>query len=417
MRRRDFPKLLLAVTTASQAQSRTDAEVAAGVTPTHREFTATNGVDVRRYMSDTQLQDFNRVNYTRCATVANCHNGAPDPAVDQSSAVRAAIQVCSATPNWAPLIVPGKLYVAQSIMIDRHVDKMGSEFIIEGAGPQAGFYTNANVTIFDSKLVQAHAPASEFITFKDIRFETSSIFNASYVMSQAFLRVKFINCFFLIIRCLKADIYAQTWHFTSCNIRFTASPFLYATGCYDISFIDNIIEGGNTVLKVDNADKSGRGANGVRIIDNVIEGLQSSTLELTGCSGLYIVGNHVESNPDADIKLTTGDHEIENHSVVLVGNYVFNPNGAWVYHGRTNTAASVGNTVTKGDSRIKNAGMLHGNAAQVARLSSIGDSADGGVADIEIVATLGPAILTNDTKGRRCFTSRQPDDTAPAGNN
>jgi len=430
MRRRDIPKILFAATTASQVQAttgkteahnctpshtRTEAEVSAGITPTHYEFSATNGVDVRRYMSSAQLQDFNKVNYTKCTGTDHCHDGTPTPTVDQSSALRAALKVCSAMTHWAPLIVPGKLYVTSTLMIDRHVDKMGSEFIIQGAGPQAGFYTDGNVTIFDSTLTCTTTPVSEFITFKDIRFETSSVFNASYVMSQAFLRVKFINCFFFIIRCLNARIYAQTWHFTSCNIRFTANPFLYAPGCYDISFIDNIIEGGNTLLKVDNDDNSGRGASGVRVIDNVIEGLQSSTLELTGCAGLYVVGNHIESNPAADIKLSAGKHELANHSVVLAGNYVFNPNGAWVYYGRTTTAVSVGNTVTKGDSHTRNAGLLHSNATQVNTLSSIGDSADGGVADAKIAGTSGAAILANDIRGQQCSTPRGPGDVRSTG--
>lgn len=422
MHRRDISKALFAVTTVSGAAALaqkaeaqtctspcyapTDAEKTAGVTPTNTAYSASNGVDVRRYMSAAQLADFNKVNYDTCViNTSTCPTGAPPPSVDQSSALITAISVCSATTNWAPLIIPGQIYIASTVLINRPVNKMTSEFLIQGAGPMAGFYTGTGMTIFDSQISgQPSTGISEFITFKDIRFESPPTTTASYVMTEAFLRVKFVNCFFMCIACLNATtFYAQTWHFISCNIRYTIGPFVYATGCYDISFIDCIIEGGNTVLKVDNFGNPGRGASGVRLIDNLIEGLQTSTLALTGVSGLCIVGNHIESNPAADINLFAGVSELTNHSVAIVGNYVFNPNGAWIYYGPTKTVVSSGNTVTMGSSTTSNAGLLHSNAAQVASLTSIGDYADGGVADITLATTLGQNVQTNGSVGRQRY--------------
>jgi len=362
-----------------------------------------NGVNVLRYMSTAQLADFLAVNYGNAA-----------PTVDQSSAVQAAINVCAQlvqnntnvgalTVNWATLIIPGKLYLASTVYINRLVQTANADFIVQGVGPQAGFYVAGATTMFDTYISAPTDPGTEFVTFKDIRFESSAAANNAFCFSGKFLRMKFLHCTFYRIRCVTASYYIQSWKFEACLVKASPQPgnFIYAPGSYDIGVIDCEISNygatSGTFIKVDNADASSRGCNGLRIIGCEIEGLAGGTAALTGVSGLEISNCHVEANATVDVNLWAGN--LTNNSVLLTGNYVFCANGPWIAHGPALNVTSIGNTVTSGGSPTSLAGQLHNTSIQVQNLISIGDYADGGVSDQPFTYSYGALKIKGPTAG------------------
>jgi hypothetical protein len=298
-----------------------------------------------------------------------------DGVTDDSAAVQAAIDYCAAN-DWPTLVVNGKCRIVTSLIINRLVDSTVSEFIIFGQGPEAGFYTDGNVTIFTSTLPYTTDPQSEFITFENIRFESSSFFNQSYVLSENFLRIKFVNCYFYLIRCILSTLYVQTLYFLNCNIRNNPASFVNCVGLYDVTFTSCIIENGQTIVRsVDLV----RGTSGLRFVDSVIEGIQGgSVVVATGLNGFNLTGCHLESNFTPDFNFWGGT--ITNKSILISGNYIYNPNGESFYYGPTTAVVSSGNTVFPS--------AMHNNMAQVVDLVSIQDNCTGGVSDATYYSTV-----------------------------
>lgn len=330
-----------------------------------------NGLEVSlfRFCTKTEIQDI------QASTVS----------IDLSAAMQLAVDACLTPQRAASLIIPGRCWIDESINIDRMVDSTYSEFIIKGQGAGAGFYTTGAVTIFDSTLVVTTDPLSEWICFQDLQFETSSIFNATWVLSKKFLRIKNQNCNYRLIRYMNAnDIYVQSHHFSACNIRNTPGNFLDAHGLYDVSFSEKcIIENGNTLVSC--IDTGGRGCNGLRVINNVIEGLQDKTLKLTGLSGFIYADNHVESNPANDIDTSLG--VMPNFDVTISGRYVYNPSGALVKHGVTDKVDSRGTSFS--------GTILHTGVANVTNFRSFDSPISGGdIADVPLY-DLGGGVLSN----------------------
>lgn len=297
-----------------------------------------------------------------------------DGVADDTVAVQAAITYCAAN-NWPTLLITGKCKITSSLIINRLVDQNSDEFIIMGIGPDAGFYTTGNVVIFNSTLPYTTAPQSEFVTFENIRFESSSFFNASYVLSPNFLRIKFQNCFFFLIRCVISPIYAQTIYFLNCNIRNNPPNFINVTGSYDIKFTQCIIENGFTIVRcVDVA----RGTNGLSFTSCVIEGIQGSICDITGASGFALTNCHLESNFSPEFNFFAGG--VSNKSICITGNYIYNPVGPTMYYGPTEYVFSAGNTVFPS--------LFHDNAIQCTNLISTADYAPGGLtfgANVQVV--------------------------------
>jgi hypothetical protein len=286
---------------------------------------------------------------------------------DDSAAVQLALNYCAAN-NWPTLVIPGKCKIVTSLVINRLVDQNSDEFIILGEGPDAGFFTAGNVVIFTSTLPYTTAPQSEFITFENLRFESSSFFNSSYVLSENFLRIKFQNCLFFLIRCMISTIYAQTMYFLNCNIRNNPPNFINVNGSYDVKFTHCIIENGFTTVRCIDAV---RGTNGLSFTSCVIEGIQSSVCDITGASGFALTNCHLESNYSPEFNFFAGG--ISNKSISITGNYIFNPNGATMYYGPTERVISSGNTVSPS--------LFHDNADLCTNLVSIMDYAPGGISD------------------------------------
>ena len=290
-----------------------------------------------------------------------------DGVADDTVAVQAAITYCAAN-NWPTLLITGKCKITSSLIINRLVDQNSDEFIIMGIGPDAGFFTDGNVVIFNSTLPYTTAPQSEFVTFENIRFESSSFFNGSYVLSPNFLRIKFQNCVFFLIRCILSPIYAQTIYFLNCNIRNNPPNFINVTGSYDIKFTQCIIENGFTIVRcVDVA----RGTNGLSFTSCVIEGIQGSICDITGASGFALTNCHLEGNFSPEFNFFAGG--ISNKSICITGNYIYNPSGPTMYYGPTEYAFSAGNTVFPN--------RFHDNAIQCVSLISTADYAPGGISN------------------------------------
>lgn len=290
-----------------------------------------------------------------------------DGIVDDTAAVQAAINYCAAN-NWPTLLITGKCKITSSLIINRLVNQNSDEFVIMGIGPDAGFFTAGNVVIFNSTLPYTTAPQSEFITFENIRFESSSFFNASYVLSPNFLRIKFQNCVFFLIRCMISPIYAQTMYFLHCNIRNNPPNFINVAGSYDIKFTQCIIENGFTIVRcIDPA----RGTNGLSFTSCVIEGIQASVVDITGASGFALTNCHLESNFSPEFNFFAGG--VSNKSICITGNFIYNPSGPTMYYGPTERVFSAGNTVFPS--------RFHDNAIQCTNLISTADYAPGGVSN------------------------------------
>jgi hypothetical protein len=328
--------------------------------------------------------------------------------VPMQDALQLAINHCATFTRWPELVIPGRCLITASVNIDRLVDTTLSDFVIRGDGAGAGFYTTGAVTIFDSTISVTVDPKVEFVKFKDLHFETSSIFNESFVLSKKYLRVRFDDCRFALMRCILSDTYVQTMHFVGCNIRNTPASFINSVGLYDVRFNSCVVENGSTLVR--SVDGS-RGCSGLVIDGNVIEGIQSSIVLTQGVAGFVFSNNHCESNFAPEINTFAGG--VQNKSMTITGNYIYNPVGATVYHGPTDYVFSAGNTVSPS--------ILHSNADQVVNLVSGGDDClTGGLSDATVktvmngVSTSGTATrtwtdtsnhLTKDSSGQFGFGS------------
>ena len=306
-----------------------------------------------------------------------------DATTDDTAAVQKVVNVCASFPRWAPMAVTGRCLLLSSVMVDRLVDTTLSDWFVHGIGPGAGFYATGTVKFFDSTIATTIDPRSEAIKFVNMHFESSSIFNAAFVLSEKFLRVVSINCSYRLIRYISSTLYIQTHYFIAPNIRNVPSSFIDCAGSYDTLIDDGIVENNFTIIRcIDTA----RGTNGLRVINSVIEGGQASTIIATGLNGFVWDNNHVESQVAEDLNLWGG--VLRNTTVNIDRSYIFNPLGAAIYHGPTDQVSSKG---------VYASGLLHENLAQVASWTSIGDKASP-VADIAGASSFG-GILTKGILG------------------
>lgn len=284
-----------------------------------------------------------------------------DGVTDDTAAVQTAIDYCATFSEWPTLIVNGRCRLASSVNIDRPVATETSEFIILGEGPGAGFYTTGDVTMFTSSITMTTSPVTEFVTFENIVFETSSTLNESFVLSEKFLRVKFLNCVFQIVRCVVATTYIQTYYFNSCNLRNTHNNFINCAGLYDVVFESCIIEICGTIIRsIDVA----RGAASLRFTDCVVEAMTNSIVVTSGASGFIISGCYLEANFAPMFNLFASGPT--NSSVSVIGNYIYCPDGAVMYYGPTRSVFSAGNSCFPN--------TLHTNASQITNLISNADT-------------------------------------------
>lgn len=298
-----------------------------------------------------------------------------DGSTDDSAAIQAAIDYCSTFDQWPTLVIPGVCRLASTLYIDRPVDNQESEFRIVGEGEAAGFYTSSGITMFDSTISMSTSPVSEFVTFENIRFSTANYSDETFVVSKKFLRLRFVGCFFWLVRVVVSDTYVQTIYFNQCNIRNNHTNFINCEGLYDVTFNSCVIENGQTIVRcIDVA----RGCSGLRFIDCVIEGIGSSIVVATGLAGFTLMGSHLETNAEPQFNFWGGS--LTNESISIISNFIFSPSGDICYYGPTNKVFSAGNDVIDG--------VLHTNVVHVAELVSVADNCVDGISDATNYSTI-----------------------------
>lgn len=297
-----------------------------------------------------------------------------DGTTDDSAAVQLCVNYCLSFQRAKSMLISGRARLAASVKIDRLVDNTYSEFLIHGLGEGAGFYATTNVVMFDSNLAITTDPRSEWVTFKDLQFEASSVGLSVYVMSKAFLRIKNINCNYRLLRYCSSTIYMQTHHFLAVNIRNTPNPFIDTNGSYDIKLLLSVAENCNGFLR---SISTATGTVGIIIADSVVEGVQTTFFTGTGIHGFQYRGIHSEGNFSPELNFWGGG--LRNHSVMVEACYVINPAGPMVAHGPTDCALSVANYVEN---------AFHSTVGQCTEFDSIGDFA-GTLSDFPLSTKIG----------------------------
>lgn len=233
-----------------------------------------------------------------------------DGVTDDTVAAQAAIDYCAAN-GWPALIVPGVTYITQQLNIDRTVDATTSEFFIRGQGTDGGFYTDQAINMFGTTFAITTFPISEFVVFQNINFEASTNNLACWVLDgNAFLRMRFSQCYFNKIRLLKSTLYVQSFYMDKCNSRFLKGNFIEiissnpSTGqLYDFHWTDNIVEKGSLFDPIAANFIVCEATVGCSFHGGVFEGMNGSLLKAQDSKGLTVSGMYFEQNADIDIEI------------------------------------------------------------------------------------------------------------------
>lgn len=306
-----------------------------------------------------------------------------DGVTDDTAAVQAAINY--AITNNRSITVVGLCKITASLIINRLVNAQTNVLTISGAGSGEGFLVAAGVTLFDSTLVGT-PPQSDYVQFDNLHFQAVTVSDAStFVISKNFLRVMFNQCNFYKIKCVNSSTYLESWYWNSCTVEsWAAGWFVNCAGCYDLSIINNCVEGmsagGSTAGFFQSYDATATQAPiGVRIIGNLIEGCAGSAIALDQCRGVTIQSNYFEGNGDLThqcIKLDLNGSAV--HSGLKIDSNFFghNPSNPTAYNIKWGPCqqASTTNNFTYD--------YLHDNSsigASTFNVDSIGDQANLGL--------------------------------------
>lgn len=228
-----------------------------------------------------------------------------DKTADDTAAVQRYFNWCNAVSPPRKAIMDGMCRLTASVNIDRLVDTNNNEFIIESGPLGGGFYADSTVNLFDSTLSMPGVdPVSEFVTFKDIRFEANLAGTGAYCLTQKFLRMKFINCQWYKIRLIAAATYIQSYYFIGCNNRFWPGTWCGASHAFDTHMMGCINEfGADYLFTLPNGSYS------LTIRDSNCEG-GGSLLQGGGFRQLVIDGNYLEGNAKPNIDMTNGTQNV-----------------------------------------------------------------------------------------------------------
>jgi hypothetical protein len=307
-----------------------------------------------------------------------------DGVADDTAACQAAINFALA--NNLGLQVSGLCYITASLIINRQVDTTSNVFCISASGTGQGFLVKAGVTLIGTTLnpiTIGNAVVSEFIRFFGVHFQSKTPSDANtFVISGLFLRINFESCHFQAIKCMNFANYSQSWYFLNNTIRlYENGTFFKSVGCYDISFINNLVEGAGSISTTNTFFDSSNGfSRGLRFIGNLIESLKGSAIIADSCEGVTISSNYFEFNGtysgstpiSPNINLNTPNAVSFPHSGLQISDnwFYIAPNGYAIYWGPTNSATTSNNYSYKN---------LHDNSANPSPLNvtSSQDTADG----------------------------------------
>jgi hypothetical protein len=330
-----------------------------------------------------------------------------DGVTDDTVAVQKAITY--AVSNNKAVEVVGLSYITSSLYINRLVNTQTNTFTIFADGSGQGFLVKAGVTLFDASpsatgtsLVSAgafvvgqgyiinavgstnftaigatsntsgvtfeatgvgtgtgtawHTPFSDRVKLFNLHFQAQTPTDAStFVISSNFIHVQFESCHFQAIKCVLSNIYLESWYFLNNQIQSWQNGFFVkCVGSFDVSILGNCVEGNNvsaTASFFQSLDPSGTtGAYGLRIIDNLIEGVSGAGLVIDGSRGVIIQGNYFEANgtgtaPNYCINLAAGSIL---HSGLTIAQNFFGQNPSYptaynILWGTTQQAMSLNN--------------------------------------------------------------------------
>jgi len=233
---------------------------------------------------------------------------------DDADAVQAAVDACLRTPLPTPLTVDGVFRLGRTVMIDRPTGKSQPRFNIVGSGVAAAFTVNGDVTMFSTRLPIKNDPLSEGVVFRDILFGADRPDRRAQCFGGGLFRMTFINCEWLLIRCLASPIYAQSWRFSACRAHEWQGIFFQSAGSYDV-VLNLECKFGDTVLQsVSNTWPTMR----MRVHDCVIEGIRDSAIRVGRAAGLSFDGNYCEFNGGPALDLTA--HPDGNTTAIVQAN-------------------------------------------------------------------------------------------------
>jgi hypothetical protein len=216
-----------------------------------------------------------------------------------------AIDACLVDPlRPKMLLVTDRYTLTAPLMIDRQYDSAPDDpittglFRIVGSGKNAGFYTTSAINMFSTTLTYTQYPVSEGVSFENVQFEVDDPSLEAYVLDDnKFMRVKFTNCLFSRIKCLLTDQtpgaqhYTQSLYFKDNYIREWEGYWFTCFNAYDLSFVGNFVEWGGELLRLQGV------ASGVRVSDNLIEGLTGKSYTALESDGVDFSGNYLEGYP------------------------------------------------------------------------------------------------------------------------
>jgi hypothetical protein len=282
-----------------------------------------------------------------------------DGVTDDTAACQAAINFALA--NNLGLQVSGLCYITASLIINRRMHTTTNVFCISASGTGQGFLVKAGVTLFNSTLPQIigqEPTVSEFIRFFGVHFQAKTPSDANtFVITGIFVDVNFESCHFQAIKCMNTSAnYAQSWYFLNNTIRYweNGTFFFAGQGTYDISFINNVVEFGDSFF-----NSSGNAyARGIRFIGNLIEELYDYAIKINGCEGVTISSNYFENNgrtTGQNINLLPSAFALPHQGLEISGNWFYQPPGLYaITWGITYSATSCNNF---------SFGNLHDNSA------------------------------------------------------
>lgn len=203
------------------------------------------------------------------------------------------------------IILDRKVEIPQgkTLMINREVsgsyfgdNHLGHQINIYGIG-NGGIIKRDNGFMFDSEDINS-TPNESILTYTgqvalyNMYIEGNK--DNILINGDRVLRFTVQNCDINKIRIIKSEKYTQSIYILNNRIRWWNDVCLDTNNNYDLTVKNNLFEFGQSFWTF-------KGANGVRICDNLIEGLTGYVVKAkisSGCHGLIIEGNYVEGNKE-----------------------------------------------------------------------------------------------------------------------
>ena len=232
---------------------------------------------------------------------------------DDTVAIQAAIDFCIT--NKRDMVIPGLSRITASLNINRAVDSAAADnFFTISSGNGGGLVVTTAINMFSSSLSYTAVGVTQLVKFQDLIFETNDNTLPAYVLDgNKYIRTQFVGCSFRKIKCLTvtgSGKLTQSIYFFNCQgRRWSGSFFESLFSSFDIKVHGCLFESGVQCFKLVSAV-------GCSFVQNSIEGMTQSAININLSQGLTIEGNYFEGSL-LDIDLTAGSHL----GVAILSNY------------------------------------------------------------------------------------------------